>query len=92
MRRNSRHVVIQDKQASLATPDRCQLCHFCGERPLAAIDCILDFSGCDRCEEGRRQVGVEIHGRLIDTDYDDRIATLSPLISLVSTGKALLDD
>lgn len=76
MRSNSRHVVIQDEQAGLATPDGCQLCHFCGERPLAAVDCILDFSGGDGCEEGRRQIGVEIHGGLIDTDYDNRIATL----------------
>lgn len=74
--RDSRHVVIQDEQASLATPDRCQFGHFRSERPFAAVDCILDFGGCNGCEEGRRQVGIEVYGCLIDTDYDDSITTL----------------
>lgn len=53
-RQSLSHVVIQDEQASLATPDRRQLGHFSSERPLAAVDCIQDFSGCDGCEKGRR--------------------------------------
>lgn len=73
-------MAIQNQQASFATPDSCQLCHFRSERPFAAVDRILDFSGCDSCEEFRRQVGVEIHGRLVDTNYYDSIATLSSLI------------
>lgn len=74
-------MVIQNKQASFATPDGCQLRHFRSERPFAAVNCILDFSGCDSCEESWRQVGVEIHGRLVDTSYYDSIATLSSLIT-----------
>ena len=73
-------MIIQNKQASFATPDGCQLCHFRSERPFAAVDRILDLSGCDSCEERGRQVGVEVHGRLVDTNYYDSIATLSSLI------------
>lgn len=43
-------------------------------------------------EEVRRQVGIEIYGRLVDTHYDNSIASLSPLdcmVSLVSTRTAL---
>ncbi len=75
-------MVIQDKQTSFATPYRCQLCHFRCERPLAAVDGILNFSGCNGGEEGRRQVGIEIHGRLVDTDNHDSIATLSTSVEL----------
>ena len=56
-------MVIQDQQTSFAAPDRRQLCHFSRERPLAAIDCILNLRRGDMRKEFRRQVGVEIHGR-----------------------------
>ena len=37
------------------------------------------------CEEFRRQVGIEVDGRLVDAHYDDRIANLSldGMVSLV---------
>ena len=47
-------MVIQDEQARFASPDRCQFCQFRSEGPFAAVDCILDLSGCDVCEEIRR--------------------------------------
>ena len=56
-------MVIQDKQTSFAAPHRRQLCHFSRERPLAAIDGILNLFRGDMRKEVRRQVGVEIHGR-----------------------------
>ena len=85
-------MVIQDEQASFTAPDGCQFCHFRSECPLAAVNRIQDLSGCDMCEEVRRQVGIEIHGRLVDTHYDDSIASLSSLgcmVSLVPTRQAL---
>ena len=74
-------MVIQNEKASFTTPDGCQLRHFRSERPFAAINCVLDLSGCDSCEESRRQIGVEIHGRLVDANDYDCIATLSSLIT-----------
>ena len=44
------------------------------------------------CEKVRRQVGVQVHGGLVDTHYDDGIASLSSLdctVSLVTVRQAL---
>ena len=77
-------MVIQDKQTSFAAPDRRQLCQFSGKRPLAAVDCILDLFRGDVRKEIRRQVGIEIHGRQVNTHDDDSIASLSRLDRTVS--------
>ena len=43
------------------------------------------------CEEFRREVGIEVDGRLVDTHYDDSIANLSlnGMVSLVPPRPAL---
>ena len=82
---NLRHVVIEDKQASFAAPDCRQLCHFRGKRPLATVNCILNLSGCDGSEKIRRKISIKIHGRLVDADYNDSIATLCSVVMRSAT-------
>ena len=73
-------MVIEDKQASFAAPDCRQLCHFRSECPLATVNCILNLSGCDGSKKSRRKISIKIHGRLVDTDYNDSIATLCSVV------------
>ena len=73
-------MVIEDKQASFAAPDCRQLCHFRGKRPLATVNCIQNLSGCDGRKKSRRKIRTKIHGRLVDTDDNDRIATLCSVV------------
>ena len=78
-------MVIEDKQTSFAAPDGRQLCHFRGKRPLATVNCILNLSGCDGCKKSRRKISIKIHGRLVDTDYHDSIATLCSVVTRSAT-------
>ena len=69
-------MVIQDEHTSFAQPYHCHFTYLRSERPLTSVYGACSLSRSDGCEEGIREVIVEIDRCLIDANDDDCIQKL----------------
>lgn len=75
-RKDSRHVTIEDKQASFDQPNSRQFKTLANKNELAPVNGVLYLVRSERFNESRRKVAAEIVRRLIHRDYNNDIGDL----------------
>lgn len=83
-RKDSRHVTIEDKQASFDQPNSRQFKTLANKNELAPVNGVLYLVRSERFNESRRKVAAEIVRRLIHRDYNNDIGDLGGSRSWVS--------